>query len=188
MTVATVARDKPLLLLDVDGPLNPFAAEPSRRPDGYRTHRMLPAGWVARHAAEGKRAKPLRVWLNPGHGAEILGLPFELVWATAWMHQANTMIGPHIGLPELPVIEWPRRFHQDPDGIHWKTRHVVAWADGRTFAWVDDEFDDRDRAWVDEHHAGTALLHHVDPGIGLLRQDFTALTAWSRSVRPVGPG
>jgi rhodanese-related sulfurtransferase len=101
---------------------------------------MLPGDWVARHAARGERAKPLRVWLNPDHGAALLGLPYELVWATTWMHDANTLIAPQLGLPGLPVIEWPRMFHDDADGIHWKTRHVVDWAAGRPFAWVDDEF------------------------------------------------
>ncbi len=32
--------NRPLLLIDVDGPLNPYAAPPHRRPDGYQTHRM----------------------------------------------------------------------------------------------------------------------------------------------------
>jgi hypothetical protein len=66
---------RPLLFLDVDGPLNPFAAKPTRRPDGYVTHRMAPQRWTEadreRLCAEGrpvKRANPLRVWLNPAHG------------------------------------------------------------------------------------------------------------------------
>lgn len=50
---------RPILYLDVDGPLNPYAAKPHRRPEGYSTHRMLPDSWRAR----GYR-KPLRVWLN----------------------------------------------------------------------------------------------------------------------------
>ena len=38
---------RPALLLDVDGPLNPRAAKPERRPEGYRTHRLLTPRWVA---------------------------------------------------------------------------------------------------------------------------------------------
>lgn len=40
---------RPLLYLDVDGPLNPYAAKPERRPEGYTTHRMKPEGWLAQH-------------------------------------------------------------------------------------------------------------------------------------------
>jgi hypothetical protein len=174
---------KPLLLLDVDGPLNPFAARQTLRPAGYNTHRMLPEGWLAREAARGKRARPIRVWLNPAHGPALMALPFELVWATAWTHGANQLIAGHVGLPRLPVITWPEMFQVDPDGVHWKTRHLVSWAAGRPFAWVDDEHTDADRAWVAANHAGPALLHYVDPGIGLTDDDFAALKVWAEGQR-----
>ncbi len=56
---------RPLLLLDMDGPLNPYRSAPHERPAGYSTHRMRPTGW------ENPRDKPLRVWLNHGHGADL---------------------------------------------------------------------------------------------------------------------
>ncbi|HEY0499937.1 MAG TPA: hypothetical protein VGD48_29600, partial [Kutzneria sp.] len=67
----------------------------------------------------------------------------------------------------------------DPDGIHWKTRHIVDWAAGRPFAWVDDELTPADRAWVADHHTGPALLHWVDPRLGLRDEDFDTLARWS---------
>ncbi|MFC5202789.1 hypothetical protein [Streptomyces kaempferi] len=169
---------RPLLLIDVDGPLNPYAANPNRRPDGYHTHRMRPSGW------QQPWQKPLRVWLNPGHGPALTALPFDLVWCTTWAAEANEWIAPHLGLPPLPVVEWdteqapgPRR--DQPGGTFWKTQHVVTWAQGRPFAWIDDDIDDRDRAYVAEHHDGPALLHLVSPRLGLLEPDFTALTEWA---------
>ena len=104
----------PILFLDVDGPLNPFAAKPTRRPSGYVTHRLMPAGWTG--TTRGRRPKPLRVWLNPDHGPALTGLPVELVWATTWEHEANRLIGPRIGLPSLPVVEWPRKGTPKPTG------------------------------------------------------------------------
>lgn len=175
-----MANPRPLLLIDVDGPLNPYAAKPHRRPDGYQTHRMRPTGW------EQPWQKPLRVWLNPTHGAALQALPFELVWCTTWAHEANEWIGPHIGLPELPVIEWsvhaPGPRHANPHGTFWKTEHVVRWAAGRPFAWIDDDFDDTDRAYVAKHHDGPALLHWISPRDGLLERDFKALEQWARSL------
>lgn len=38
---------RPPLLVDVDGPLNPYAAKPSQRPDGYETHRLMTPSWEA---------------------------------------------------------------------------------------------------------------------------------------------
>ncbi len=82
---------RPLLMVDVDGPLNPYAAKPHRRPPGYRTHRLLTPRWAAaerrRLTASGlpdKAPRPLRVWLNPDHGPALAALPFDLVWATTW--------------------------------------------------------------------------------------------------------
>lgn len=174
MTTAT----RPLLLIDVDGPLNPYTANPNRRPEGYQTHRMRPSGW------QQPWQKPLRVWLNPAHGPALQALPFDLVWCTTWAAEANEWIAPHLGLPSLPVVPWdvdsaPGPRHAQPGGTFWKTQYVVTWAQGRPFAWVDDDFDDVDRAFVAKHHEGPALLHHVSPRLGLLPADFDVLAAWA---------
>ena len=167
---------RPLLFLDVDGPLNPWAAKPHRRPDGYETHRMRPTGWQEPYK------KPLRVWLNPAHGAALLALPFDLVWATTWAAEANAWIAPHIGLPELPVVDWPEVHATRADGTYFKTWDLVEYAAGRPFAWVDDEIGEADREYVERHHPGSALLHHVSPRLGLLAADFEALADWAANL------
>ncbi|MEU3919098.1 HAD domain-containing protein [Streptomyces sp. NPDC029004] len=164
---------KPLLLIDIDGPLNPYAARAQRRPEGYRTHRMRPSGWTD--------GKPLRVWLNPEHGVELLALAeaYELVWATTWKGEANEWIGPHLGLPELPFIDWPQMHGKAPRGTFWKTQYILEYAAGRPFAWVDDEITALDQEWVAQRHLAAALLLRVHPGIGLTRPDFDALADWA---------
>jgi hypothetical protein len=166
-TEATPERkgSRPLLFLDVDGPLNPYAAQPERRPQGYTTIR-----------AAVRPGRPLRVWLNPSHGAALLALPYDLCWATTWMAEANRWIAPVIGLPELPYVDFgDHLFAERPDGVHWKTEAIVAYAAGRPFAWVDDEQSPADAEYVTRHHPAPALLHHVDPRLGLRAPDFTAL-------------
>ncbi|GGU76647.1 hypothetical protein GCM10010211_48350 [Streptomyces albospinus] len=162
----------PVLFLDVDGPLNPWMAKPHRRPAGYTTLRMRPTGW------EPPRP-PLRVWLNPDHGPLLMGLGCRLIWATTWQAEANAWIAPVLGLPELPVVRWPQMHRRDPEGVHWKTRHLVAVAAGRPFAWVDDEIGPRDTAWIARHHTGAALPYRVDPATGLRPDDFAALREWA---------
>lgn len=180
---------RPILYLDVDGPLNPFAAKPHRRPEGYETHRLLPPSWVARcrEMYPGRRVKELRVWLNPAHGPQLLALAdrFELVWATTWEHDANEWIAPRIGLPELPVVEWATSKRFGPDGTFFKTAELVQHAGGRPFAWVDDDLNTRDRRYVEREHLGAALLHWVDPAKGLLDTDFAALEAWAIELSEV---
>ncbi len=170
---------RPLLFLDVDGPLNPYAAKPSRRPEGYLTHRMALAS-LQGFDLMGRRIKPLRVWLRADHGPRLLALPYDLVWATTWTAEANEWIAPVLGLPELPVVHWPQPRPDGRDGLHFKTRALVAWADGRDFAWVDDELTDTDTRWISAHHPGRALPYRVDPRLGLRDDDFAALSAWAR--------
>ncbi|WP_328767722.1 HAD domain-containing protein [Streptomyces sp. NBC_00286] len=174
---------RPLLLLDVDGPLNPFGAR-FVRPRGYVTRRLRPANWSARQVPGSRRLRRgLRVRLNPGHGAQLMALPYKLAWATTWMHEANEMIAPVIGLPgDLPVIEWPEMFVRDPEGLYWKTRHVVAWAAGRPFVWVDDMITDLDVRHVAAHHDAAALLLQIDPRKGLRERDFEELERWARGL------
>ncbi|MFI5755753.1 HAD domain-containing protein [Streptomyces sp. NPDC051569] len=164
---------KPLLLIDIDGPLNPYEALAGPTPEGYTKHRTRPSGWTW--------PEPLPVLLNPGHGAELLALAdrYDLVWATTWKDDANEWIGPRLGLPELPYIDWPRTRGKAPRGTFWKTRYVLEYAAGRPFAWIDDEITAYDRDWVEQRHLAAALLLRVDPGIGLIRPDFEALAEWA---------
>jgi hypothetical protein len=115
-----------------------------------------------------------------------MALPCELVWATTWMADANECISPVIGLPQLEVVIWPEPSDVDEQderrGVHWKTRALVGWAAGRSFAWVDDEITNADRAWVAAHHQGQAFLHRVDARLGLTDADYVVLEEWLRGA------
>lgn len=79
--------------------------------------------------------KPLRVWLRPDHGPAPAALPFDLVWATTWEEEANEFIAPLLGLASLPFVPWPSPRPEPGNGVFWKTPEIVAWANGRAFAW-----------------------------------------------------
>ncbi|WP_327726360.1 hypothetical protein OG250_01470 [Streptomyces sp. NBC_00487] len=153
----------PLLFLDVDGTLLPYGG--ARLP-------AVAEEWDAwQHTSNPQLAK-----IDLSHGPRLLGLPCALMWATAWMDDANAVIAPLLGLPELPVVDLPEE--DGTDLLHWKTRALVRAAAGRPFIWVDDEITDLDRAWVSRHHRGRALLHRVEPEVGLTSADFTVLQEW----------
>jgi hypothetical protein len=162
---------RPALLIDVDGPLNPYA----------QSNRQMRKGkQFAQYKLEG-----YTVWLTRWHGEELnkLAETYELVWCTTWEHLANELIAPRVGLRQLPVIEWPPGAINAPaNGRCWKTEHVVEWAQGRPFAWIDDDIEEADQVYVAEHHDGPALLHWVSAFRGLTETDFTTLAAWAATL------
>ncbi|KAA2247685.1 hypothetical protein F0L68_40030 [Solihabitans fulvus] len=164
----TAPLARPAILVDVDGPLNPFAAKPERRPRGYATHRLHPRDSPWEHTS-----RPLRVWLHPQHGRWLLDLAedtgAELVWATTWEHEANRLLAPILGLPSLPVIDFDGQGQRHHGGHHGKLPAVAEWAGDRPIAWLDDEFQPLDSSWARQRTARGAptLLVQVDPRAGV---------------------
>ncbi len=158
---------RPLLLMDVDGPLNPFAAAWLRTGTGvpgFSLHRLRPFGEVAYQVA-----------LSPSHGQALRDLSerFDLVWATTWCEEANRLIAPLLGLPtDLPVIAMQPR-PAGPDARCWKTDLIAEWVAGRSFVWFDDEINRATRNWLAAQPGiGRHLAHQVDPRVGLSMEDF----------------
>jgi hypothetical protein len=171
---------RPLLLLDVDGTLSPRAATNDNRPAGFVEHRMrlTELGWRT----------PFRIWLNPAHGPALLALAdridAQLAWATSWEHRANRLIAPAIGLPTLPVIEFPAGLEPLPGRpFAWKFDAVARFAGDRPLAWLDDDFDlfpDARDAFLDGRRGRTTELVRVDPRTGITDDHLHAIaTAWT---------
>ncbi|MGR6321308.1 HAD domain-containing protein [Micromonospora soli] len=161
--------NRPLVFLDVDGPLIPFKARP--------VGRMRSLGGAVTQPLDGT-GNPLLDRLDPDDGRRLLALGCQLVWATTWMAEANEVVSPRLGLPDLPVVEWPDGDENPEHGLHWKTAFLTQWAAGRPFVWLDDETTDADPRWVAAHHPARALLHRVDPYAGLTEADFEAIRQW----------
>lgn len=154
---------RPLLLLDVDGVLNPYAA--AACPPGYAEHELFPGEEAVRVCAAHGR------WL-----AE-LATAFELVWATAWGEEANRLLAPLLRIPELPVIGFPPVPFRPRD----KVPAIAGYAGPRPLAWIDDEFTAEARAWAGGRSAPT-LLVGADPAEGLTRSAVDRCLRWAEVV------
>ncbi len=121
--VVTGSGQRPLLFLDVDGPLIPFGARSGQYP-------TYPSD-LDPHATG---SNPLLARVDPAHGPRLAALPCGLVWATTWAAEANECLSPRLGLPQLPVVDWPEpadfEEQDERNGLHWKTRALVDWAAG----------------------------------------------------------
>lgn len=128
---------RPLLLLDVDGVLNPLANRP---PPGFRLQRI--DGYEVALSAQHQR------WLSE------LAQSFDLAWATTWEQSANESIGPLLGLPEIPVV----RFVGERAGDTWKLETVRRFVGDRPLVWIDDELFLDAYEWARTRDAPTLLI------------------------------
>jgi hypothetical protein len=156
---------RPLLLIDVDGVLNPLAV----RPPGH-----IPPGFAA-YDLEG-----LLVLLAAQHGAWLseLAVDFDLVWATSWEHDADRLIAERVGLPRgLPVIT----FDSPPEEWTSKLPDVIRFVADRPVAWVDDDLGSEVYSWADSRTVPTLLIQ-PDHRVGLTSAHIDRLRGFAREL------
>ena len=157
-----MATRLPLLLLDVDGVLNPFAADAC--PPGYAEHELFPG------------EDPVRVCAEHGPWLRELGTMFELTWASAWGAEANRLLAPLLRLPDLPVIGFPPA----PFYPGYKLRPVISYAAGRSLIWIDDELAPEAHSWAAARSLPTLLIG-IDPAEGLTRAVVDRALRWAKN-------
>jgi len=157
-----------VLLLDVDGVLNPYPA----CPPGFAEYALFPDD-----------DEPVRLAVVHGEWLHELARRFRLVWATAWGSEANRLLCPVYQLPELPVIAFPKA----PFDPAAKVPAVDAFVGDLPVAWIDDVVTPEARQWASDREQLT-LLVEVDPAAGLMRSAVDRLLAWAEEARraPLG--
>jgi hypothetical protein len=152
--------ERPYLLIDVDGVLNPIDPSPEL---GFERYRF----------------RGLEVHLASIHGKWLRGLGtwFDLVWCTTWETQAPRHFGPILGLSDLPVIRFTSRYGKLPD--------VVEFVGDRPCAWIDDRIKQDDRDWAAGRQIPT-LLVQPDPMVGMTDLHREELEIFGRSLAEHG--
>lgn len=156
--------DRPLLLLDIDGVLNPSRS--AACPAGYRE---VPIG--------GGR-DPLRIRDQHADWLTELSAALDLVWATGWRDAANQIVAPLLRLPRLPVVTLP----PGPFDLDAKMAAAMAHVADRPAAWIDDQLTPAVRRWAAARTPATLLID-ADPAVGLTRQMVDATLRWAAALR-----
>ena len=107
-----------------------------------------------------------------------LARTYQCVWCTGWEERAEEHLPYFLGLPggwEHIGFDLPR-----PEiTIHWKVAAIDAFAGpDRPLAWVDDDHDERCRAWA-RARPGPTLLVTTEPAVGLTDDHVSELLVWA---------
>lgn len=160
----STATIKPMLLVDVDGVLNPYGFDQS--PSGFTPYHFFPED-------------DYPVLLTDTHGAWLceLGAVFDMVWASAWEEEANRFIAPLFGLSRWPTIPFP----PIPFDPAEKVPAIDLFVGDRHCAWVEDRMTKEAFDWAVRRTAPTLLID-VEPSIGLTREMVEQLLDWATSL------
>jgi hypothetical protein len=199
-------RQKPLLLVDVDGVISLFGSPapwtvdgiggdasgipgepiPGEQPiPGEPIPGEQPAPGIqpdgSLHTIEG-----IPHFLSRTAAAHLheLSAQFDLVWASGWEERADEHLPHLLGLPAgLPHLRFePQAGQIRSSNAHWKLDAIDAYARARPMAWIDDTFNVACHEWAAARTAGTAptLLVQTDPARGLTSTETRQLLAWAR--------
>jgi hypothetical protein len=156
---------RPILAVDVDGVISVFGFDEPPAPEEARFE--LVDGMM--HC----------ISLRAGERLRRLSEHYELVWASGWEDKANYYLPTILGLPELPHLSFDgaARF----GSAHWKLGPLDAYGEGRSLAWIDDNFDESCFEWARRRDQPT-LLVPTESHLGLQEAETEALLAWARGA------
>lgn len=177
---------QPALLLDVDGPLNPYMASNSTLPYSEWRKAKLASGWAQARVRLSRKHGPMLWDFAERHG-------MELLWATMWgPWAANQFIGSEIRLPPIEGVDFESldMDYVRKHGQQWKFGYVLEQLGDRPLAWFDDEFQvehvARDWFLGRRRELGAAtLLVDISPHVGITEDDLKPVATWLEGGNPM---
>lgn len=162
-----------IIFLDVDGPLNPYNMKfEDEKKNGFN-HFKVPYQF----------SLSLDVIVHPDHGTKLLQLAEDthssIVWATTWENDANVYIGPRIGLPTLPFVDYTGSTKKTYG--FWKMPATLEYAGNNRFVWFDDDLLKSDRNYIKANSNGLGI--YVDPAQGLMDEHFDRARGFLKTNR-----
>lgn len=164
--------DRAVLMLDIDGVLNP---DKMRNP--------TKSGLNGYHKVD-VREHGIRIWVTKHHGRLLTTLDADIVWATTWVAHPDALAfaADQYGIPTgLPEIFYDVTNDRDQTNTG-KLDGVRSWLEdnNRTDAplvWVDDDLGDKDAGWAEDRTAPTLLIKPI-PQRGLTADHYQQISGF----------
>lgn len=145
---------EPIVMLDVDGVLNPLGDPNTRNP-----HTRV----------EGEYG----VWfLNKDDGEWLRSFQESgatLLWQTTWEEEAVKYINPFYGIEDVDFISYPV-LPEDSDGLTYKLPKIEEHAGKHPLVIIDDDVRDDLREWASQREQPTLVIE-INGEIGWTKQD-----------------
>lgn len=180
----------PLLFVDVDGVIN-------ATPGNNGLPRKVAGNYVRTDVTAAGSTWP--IWYDPRVIDAVNGLSrdglFEVVWLTTWEQYARTALAPALGLDDWPALNIPGNvgasrsvpFLSPTLGRPWwKTAAVKdLTADGRPYAWIDDELHRSIKNELRAVRPAPSLLITTFPAVGMTLEHVEQLAGFAREAASV---
>ncbi len=165
--MTTSRRNRPVLMLDIDGVLAPL----DDRQEGVTHKRVTTPGWNGTVIIVVEVIDALRDLIDRH--------VVDARWLTTWENEARTCFAPAVGLPRLQVYR-ASDAPVDTGEVWWKTAVVERYLaeTERRVMWVDDELTTHGGPDLARHGVRLRLLE-VDPLVGLTLHDLATIEAWA---------
>ena len=160
-----VPHNRPILFVDVDGVISLF---------GFDRHGEAPGRFL--------NVEGILHCIGASCGGRLARLAehYELVWASGWEEKANEYLVRALELQsELPTLTFDGRARFG--SAHWKVEAIEEFAGDRPAAWIDDNLDERCRAWAERRSAPT-LLVETETHVGIDDEHVELLLSWAEEV------
>lgn len=160
--IALLTDSRPLILLDLDGVVNPLRYSPA---NGIKVRQDY-ADWEVHPDL-------------PERLASISSLA-QIVWASAWESESN-MINDFFGIPHYPWVEWTEKPYLG--SVHLP--RIDTWKFPTILRLVESQLKDTTVLWVDDELGKDVLeyssqvpnlhVHPVDGSVGLTATDWSTI-------------